>query len=1228
VGAGTLELNRVTKVYNRSTGTFGCQGVSLSGGNGHIVRNNVIVDVNQVQNGGASLSPTFGVIGLRVNTGTGHKIYHNSVHLFGTVLGTPAATNLSAAFGIAATSATGVDVRNNIFANTTTGGTTSIAHVAVFLPSSGTSTMNLTWNNNAYYTGTTAGVHGVAHVGTTYTAVPAGPATFAGLYTAANFNPAATTPNANFRAYTSTLAAGGQNDGGSLASSAAAPFASATDLHINTGLTITPLESGGASAGITGVTTDIDGQVRPGPAGSVNGGALNPDMGADEFDGVPLAANDIGASAFVDPTNGGFKPAGIAFSPQASFNNAGLTSQVNIPVRYRILDAGNFEVYNDVQNIASLSNGASTTVTFASTTLAAGSYTIKATAENPGDQNAANDEITGTITLNPPLCGTYNVGSGGDYTSLTNAGGAFASLNASGASCNIVFAVISDLTAETGASALNEVAGGFAVLIKPSGGDRTISGASAANSGLITLNGADNVTIEGSLSAATLSQNMTIINTNTGGVCVWLRSAGPGNGASNITIQNMRLSGAGSAGALTIAGVLSSSSTFGSAADAPHNNNRILNNTALHLQNALFLFGNAATLDQNWEISDNSFGSTVVADKLSFRGMFLGNAANFTIQRNTIAGINSSTSTSSTMSGIQIFGTISGGTIARNRISDVKHNNTTGWGSNGIFLGATSTASNVLVANNFIWDVASQGFNGVDVTDNGYGIAVTAGGGYRIYNNSVNLNTNQGAGAANGITAPINILAAVTTAGAVDLRNNILSVTQTLGTRFGIINAATASVAAPINYNDYSAQNVGRLGATTHATLAAWQGVSGGDANSLAVAPGFVSNTDLHLNVSGGPSPVENAGASLAEVVNDIDGDARGAAPEMGADEVDACSGVICAPTACGTAACDPAGLSGNCNTLTAGPAGPVCRGAASVCDVAEACDGVSALCPADVVVEAGLECRGSAGICDVAESCDGLSGLCPDDALASGNECRASAGVCDVAESCDGLSAACPDDALASGNECRASAGDCDVAESCDGLSAACPDDAFEPSTTECRESSGAACDPAEFCTGKTAACPPDAFDQNAPVGMTVTLDKTGGTTITWTEVDPGPFNVYRGFNDPGAFAYNHTCFAPEVAGSSTIDTDVPISGRTFYYLISRVAPPCLESSLGFGTAGERPNTSPCPSFAADSDGDDVVDIFDNCPGKSNVTQIDVDLDGRGDACDPCPNGEGCDLP
>ena len=65
--------------------------------------------------------------------------------------------------------------------------------------------MNLTWNNNAYFTGTTAGVHGIAHVGTTYTATPAGPATYVGLYTAANFAPGTTAGSSNFRSYSSTL---------------------------------------------------------------------------------------------------------------------------------------------------------------------------------------------------------------------------------------------------------------------------------------------------------------------------------------------------------------------------------------------------------------------------------------------------------------------------------------------------------------------------------------------------------------------------------------------------------------------------------------------------------------------------------------------------------------------------------------------------------------------------------------------------------------------------------------------------------------------------------------------------------------------------------------------------------------------------------------------------------------------------------------------------------------
>jgi len=63
-------------------------------------------------------------------------------------------------------------------------------------------------------------------------------------------------------------------------------FVSANDLHLTTAAT--PLESAGQPVTITGVTVDIDGDVRPGPVASINGGGLNPDIGADEVDATPI----------------------------------------------------------------------------------------------------------------------------------------------------------------------------------------------------------------------------------------------------------------------------------------------------------------------------------------------------------------------------------------------------------------------------------------------------------------------------------------------------------------------------------------------------------------------------------------------------------------------------------------------------------------------------------------------------------------------------------------------------------------------------------------------------------------------------------------------------------------------------------------------------------------------------------------------------------------------------
>lgn len=52
------------------------------------------------------------------------------------------------------------------------------------------------------------------------------------------------------------------------------------------------------------------------------------------------------------------------------------------------------------------------------------------------------------------------------------------------------------------------------------------------------------------------------------------------------------------------------------------------------------------------------------------------------------------------------------------------------------------------------------------------------------------------------------------------------------------------------------------------------------------------------------------------------------------------------------------------------------------------------------------------------------------------------------------------------------------------------------------------------------------------------------------------------------------------------------------------------------------NPNTTDCQTFDPnDGDGDGTANLQDNCPDLANEDQADADQDGRGDVCDPCPN-------
>ena len=290
-----------------------------------------------------------------------------------------------------------------------------------------------------------------------------------------------------------------------------------------------------------------------------------------------------------------------------------------------------------------------------------------------------------------------------------------------------------------------------------------------------------------------------------------------------------------------------------------------------------------ATGTVNSTISGNTI-SNISGTSTSPRGIVVSSAvaANVVITGNTISGMTSSSTV--TTYGIWIFSTTSGVTVQKNKISNIKNTNIGGWGCAGIDLASTSAPASITVANNFIFDVAAFGYAGGTTTDNGNGIVVESGSGYNLYYNSVSMNTNQ---TDPGYPAALNVLSAVTTAGAINLVDNIFSNSQTVGTeRYAVYCAAASTVFSSIDYNDYytTGANLGYMTAANVLDLAAWKTATGKDIKSVSGNPQFVSATDLHINLAV-YSPVKSAGTPIIGFTDDIDGVTRAFLPNIGAAE-------------------------------------------------------------------------------------------------------------------------------------------------------------------------------------------------------------------------------------------------------------------------------------------------------------------------------------------------------
>ncbi len=306
-------------------------------------------------------------------------------------------------------------------------------------------------------------------------------------------------------------------------------------------------------------------------------------------------------------------------------------------------------------------------------------------------------------------------------------------------------------------------------------------------------------------------------------------------------------------------------------------------------------------------------------------GISLGNtfagATNSVISANNIAGL-FSTGTGGAVTGLTCSNTSTGIVISSNNIGTLSSTGasavtalavtnataTTVSGNNICSLSGSnpsSTINGVLVSNGTLVTVLNNVIGGLDAplanaANPVNGINVTGGTTVNVYYNTVRV-AGTSAGALFGSSA-----LSLSTTPTVAVRNNIL---ENAGTPVGggfctALRRSTTTLTTydnASNNNDLVGSTIFTDGTTTHATLAAYQGmVTPRDATSINVTPTYLSTTCGNANFlrldPAVLTALESGGANIVGITTDIDGQTRagnggyagtGTAPDIGADEVE-----------------------------------------------------------------------------------------------------------------------------------------------------------------------------------------------------------------------------------------------------------------------------------------------------------------------------------------------------
>ncbi|KGO91131.1 Ig-like domain-containing protein [Flavobacterium subsaxonicum] len=530
--------------------------------------------------------------------------------------------------------------------------------------------------------------------------------------------------------------------------------------------------------------------------------------------------------------------------------------------------------------------------------------------------NSFNLSSTATVSIsviNQPstgaLCGTYTVGNGGNYATIT---AAVTDLNLKGVQCPVTFlltnTLYSNATGEAFPIQINQFTGTSAtntVTFKPATGKFvSIEATGDYLKSVFKIVGGDNIVFDGSNATGGTTRNLTVIHKDNQGdserAIFWIASTtAAGAGATNITIKytNIKMLNKNNAWAFC-AGIYSGGSdNINAASTAVANNNKltVFSNDFTNVKQGVYVNGNATTPTTNVIVHQNDLGAENNSETIIQPGYF-NNVNGFEYTENSIYNLYRDSSGGSLLaSGICVEGNSQNGSILKNDIKTLTKTLDEGNYFGGIVLNSSNATSNILVANNFIANVS--GYGAGDSAKNGHGIVLAQGGGYKIYHNTVNLITNPTNG---GASSALYVAGGVTSC---DVKNNVFANNQTgTGLRCAIMitkEAADINNANFVfNYNNLSSSNkFGYIGTNSTwyndanagyiTTFEAWKTTTNKEANSTNIIPVFATATDLHLDTANAQNTgLNNTGTPLTLVTKDIDGQKRNTAtPDMGADE-------------------------------------------------------------------------------------------------------------------------------------------------------------------------------------------------------------------------------------------------------------------------------------------------------------------------------------------------------